>query len=348
MLRLSFLSLASLALLLSTGCAARQTVDPCTCVAQGSAQGYASSSAGWNGTATGQSGWNGSATGSGHSGWNGSATGTTASGWSGSGTQTAGWSGTQGAGWNGGQTVSWNGGAQAGGSASGRTEGSGQVGGPSFYGIPLGGAQDVVFVLDHSGSMGSNDASGGPVPASPLGALAVGMQAMATAQAQVTTGLSLAPQGFLGLGAAPVASLAPSKMQTAKAELIGALAALPDGTRFNVVFFSDAVSSQSQGLVVMSPSTRVQTLAYVQGINASGETAAVPAMRTAYTSTPTRVVFLSDGLANRGGTSQQLLAEARVQMRRGVRFDTVGVGPDQDAPLMQSLASESGGVVVRR
>ncbi|RYE81833.1 MAG: hypothetical protein EOO75_21610, partial [Myxococcales bacterium] len=86
MLRLSFLSLASLALVLSTGCAARQTVDPCACIAQGNAQGYAS----------GQSGWNGAATGSGQSGWNGAASGTPTAGWSGSGTgtSTAGWNGT--------------------------------------------------------------------------------------------------------------------------------------------------------------------------------------------------------------------------------------------------------------
>lgn len=101
-------------------------------------------------------------------------------------------------------------------------------------------------------------------------------------------------------------------------------------------------------MVTMNVATRVNAVAFVHGISADGNTAAVPALRTAYSSRPYRVVFLSDGPANTGGTSQDLLAEARAEMRRGVRFDTVGVGSDQDAPLMQALASESGGVAVKR
>jgi hypothetical protein len=60
------------------------------------------------------------------------------------------------------------------------------------------------------------------------------------------------------------------------------------------------------------------------------------------------VVFLSDGLANVDGDGQQLYAEARAQIRNGVRFDTVGVGADQDRPLMRALAAESGGIATSR
>ena len=81
---------------------------------------------------------------------------------------------------------------------------------------------------------------------------------------------------------------------------------------------------------------------------ASGSTAAVPALRVAYQSRPARVIFLSDGIANTGGDGNQLLQEARVEMRRGVRFDTVGLGADQDAQLLQAMAQESGGVMVAR
>jgi hypothetical protein len=31
-----------------------------------------------------------------------------------------------------------------------------------------------------------------------------------------------------------------------------------------------------------------------------------------------------------------------------VRFDTVGIGIDQDSPLLNALAAESGGIAVKR
>lgn len=61
-----------------------------------------------------------------------------------------------------------------------------------------------------------------------------------------------------------------------------------------------------------------------------------------------RVVLLSDGLANTGGSGDTLLAEARAAMHAGVRFDTVGLGIDQDSQLMTALAAESGGMTIKR
>ncbi len=363
MLRPAVLALASLSLMIASGCAGT-VQNPCTCVGQAAATTDASvqtgatvdtsTSAGWTGgtQATGTTaGWSGGTQTAGTgAGWTGGTQTGSGAGWTGGASTGAGWNGGAQAGWNGTQTAGWNGQA-GGGVAVGRETGSRETGtatagGPVFYGIPLGGAQDVIFVLDHSASMSSSDASVIGLPGSPLTALAMGMQAMQGVQltaASATTALNPAALWSMGTTAT-----APSKLQKAKAELMGALATLPDGTRFNVVFFSDLVSSEAPSLMTMNPITRLQSVAFVHGIGADGETAAVPAMRTAYASRPSRVVFLSDGLANRGGTPQQLMAEARVQMRRGVRFDTVGIGPDQDTALMQALATESGGIAVRR
>jgi hypothetical protein len=83
-------------------------------------------------------------------------------------------------------------------------------------------------------------------------------------------------------------------------------------------------------------------------ISARGGTAAVPALRLAYAQGPSRVILLSDGLANSGGGARDLLADARGAMHAGVRFDTVGLGIDQDAQLLDTLARESGGLAIRR
>ena len=199
----------------------------------------------------------------------------------------------------------------------------------SFFGIPLAGAQDVVFVLDRSGSMGG----------------------VSTGFAGQDVGLSKTESALVGLGGtlinAGTHSL-PSKMEAAKAELIHTLQAMPDGTRFTIVFFDSDISALSPSLITLDPATRSAAIAFVRRIEPGGSTAAVPALRLAYSAGAARVVLLSDGLANTGGDGGDLLRDARGAMHHGVRIDTVGLGIDQDAELMSRLAGESGGLAIRR
>jgi len=200
----------------------------------------------------------------------------------------------------------------------------------SFFGVPLDGADDVVFVLDRSGSMSGVSAG--------LSGEAVGMSKN---QALVA--------GLAGSLANHVAGKPlPSKMQAAKEELIQTLHDLPDGTRVGVIFFDDELDALAPEMWVLDARTRAAATAFIRGIGARGTTAAVPAMRLAYRMGARRVVLLSDGLANTGGSGGDLLAEARPQMAAGVRIDTVGLGIDQDGALLRTLAAESGGMAVMR
>jgi hypothetical protein len=199
----------------------------------------------------------------------------------------------------------------------------------SFFGIPLAGAQDVVFVLDHSGSMSGVAAgfAGSDVGMSETGALLTGLGAQIV-NAKTRT--------------------LPTKMEAAKQELVHTLSVMPDGTRFMIIFFDDELKAFAPHMVMLDPRTRDAAIRFVHGIEPGGSTAAVPALRLAYRAGAARVVLLSDGLANTGGSGDDLLADARAAMQAGVRFDTVGLGIDQDGPLMSTLAAESGGLAVRR
>lgn len=198
-----------------------------------------------------------------------------------------------------------------------------------FFGIPLDGAQDVVFVLDQSGSMDmvAPGFSGSDVGMGPVTSTLVGLGATLV-------------QGDNG----PI----PTKMEAAKDELIHTLSAMPDGTRFMIVFFDDDLSAFAPHMTTLDPYWRAAAIDFVKRIEPGGSTAAVPALQLAYQQGASRVVLLSDGLANSGGDGDDLLREARDAMQHGVRFDTVGLGLDQDADLMRTLAAESGGMIVTR
>jgi hypothetical protein len=199
-----------------------------------------------------------------------------------------------------------------------------------FFGIPLGGAQDVVFVLDKSGSMGLVSAG--------FAGSDVGMGEVKSALASIGGSLVNKAAG----------SPLPSKLEAAKSELIRTLHAMPDGTRFTIIFFDDEIAAWSPHMMILDPSTRGAATSFIRGIDDGGSTAAVPALRIAYAAGARRIILLSDGLANNGGDGDDLLAEARAAIAAGVRFDTVGIGLDQDAALLRTLAAESGGMAIMR
>jgi hypothetical protein len=200
----------------------------------------------------------------------------------------------------------------------------------SFFGVPLRGVEDVVFVLDRSGSMGLVSAG--------VSGRALGMGKTSSALASI--GGSLLNQA--------VHNPLPSKLDSAKRELIDTLYAMPAGTSFGVIFFDNQINALAPRMWVLDQHSRERAAAFIRAIKPGGSTAAVPAMRLAYNMGARRIILLSDGLANSGGNGGDLLREARSAMRAGLRIDTVGLGLDQDDALLQNLAAESGGISVMR
>lgn len=247
-----------------------------------------------------------------------------------------------------------------------------------FFGVPLEGVQDVVFVLDRSGSMSepahgriariaaaapagqpATSAPGDPFddqladqpadqpvadqPADyPVADQPIAEQPVDPSADQPADPLAEQP---VDPSAQPtVVSIVPRKIDVAQAELIDALERLPAGTRMNVVFFNSGVEAAAPGIVPLEESSREELIQYVRETIPDGRTALAPAMRAAFLMNARRVVLLSDGLGNLGGDAQDVIRDAREAMRGGARIDTIGLGGNQDTRLLQILARESGGL----
>lgn len=247
-----------------------------------------------------------------------------------------------------------------------------------FFGIPLAGARDVLFVLDVSGSM-AEYAEGQlamiappppvnqpPEPSPPM------MPPPATnAPPGEPPPLGTAPppppdtapqpmgypQGYPPSSVPPatqpqpeqprIATRVPTKIEVAQAELIDAVSKLPAGTRMNILIFSNEVDAYAPSVIVLDEPSRADVIAFVRDMRPDSATALQPAMRMAFLLNAQRIVLLSDGLGNIGGNQDDIMRDVREAVRGGVRIDTIGIGRGQDTSLLSTLASETGGLYQR-
>lgn len=228
---------------------------------------------------------------------------------------------------------------------------------PEFFGIPLEGAQDIVFVLDVSGSM--DELAEGqiaqirvqkppPEAAAPAAAPVDPNSPPPDPNAPPPDPNAPPPNPAAPPPTAtPPAMTQPRKIDVAQSELVDALQRLPAGTRLNVLFFNSDVDGFAPGSVTLDEANRATLITYVWETDATGSTALAPAMRIAFLMNARRIVLLSDGLGNVGGNADSVLRDAREAIRGGVRIDTIGLGRGQDARMLGALATESGGFYQR-
>jgi hypothetical protein len=230
-----------------------------------------------------------------------------------------------------------------------------------FFGIPLEGAEDVIFVLDCSGSM-ADPASGriaqysatptSPPPPAPPETRPPpppgppGPPPPPPPPVDPSIAPDSVPQGAQPEPppTTPAPTPAVRKIDVAQAELVDALQKLKAGTRINVIFFNSDLEAFAPSIVPLEEQGRTNLVAFVKETEPVGATALAPAMRVAFLMNAKRIVLLSDGLGNVGGNASNVLRDAREGIRGGVRIDTIGLGVDQDGGLLSTLARESGGL----
>lgn len=227
------------------------------------------------------------------------------------------------------------------------------AGATTFYGIPIE-SRHVVFVLDRSGSMAepsewdpAGDVASGPAPA--------------------------------GLPPVPVGD---RKIDVARWQLKRALALLPEGIEFNIIFYNHQWTSMSDSMVKLGSVTRRQAFEFIDSIEPAGRTniydplerglsfagpapdkpvIAPPSPGRTVTVAPRdradkghadTVFLLSDGLPNSGQIPDPDGIVAKIKElngKRKVRVHTIGVfksksgEAEKGGRLLGQLAADSGG-----
>jgi Ca-activated chloride channel family protein len=144
-------------------------------------------------------------------------------------------------------------------------------------------------------------------------------------------------------------SMSGQKIEQAKGALKFVLNNLREGDLFNIVAYETRLESFMPELQIYNETTRTQALAYIDGVYAGGGTNIHGALKTTFsflqdTTTPTYVLFTTDGLPTSGETNESKIGLlARESNRVRARVLPFGVGYDVNSRLLDRLAREHHG-----
>lgn len=140
-------------------------------------------------------------------------------------------------------------------------------------------------------------------------------------------------------------SMEGEKIEQARAAALQIVDGLQDGEAFNVVDYSDTISSFADRPIVKDRKNIAAARAYIQGLQANGGTNIRDALVEALRPAPTAgmlplVLFLTDGLPTVGETREGMIRTAVQKANaHNRRLFSFGVGYDVNAPLLTGLAT---------
>ncbi|MFZ4576466.1 MAG: VWA domain-containing protein, partial [Phycisphaerales bacterium] len=144
-------------------------------------------------------------------------------------------------------------------------------------------------------------------------------------------------------------SMRNEKIKQAKEAALQVVAGLKPADRFNIIDYSDSISSLAPGPIAADEAAVKRATAYITAIEANGGTnihdALLEALRPPASDGHFPVVlFLTDGLPTVGERNEVKIRRDAAAANTGARrIFTFGVGLDVNAPLLSTLASETRG-----
>ena len=146
-------------------------------------------------------------------------------------------------------------------------------------------------------------------------------------------------------------SMKGSKIKNARAAVLNLLSNLSSKDRFALITYSDGVSQVSK-LLDVSDANRKHMEALIRSVRAGGGTNLGAGLQTginlllsaSHNGNSGKVILISDGLANKGITSPQVLGNmAGVAVEKEFAVSTLGVGIDFNEQLMTNIADKGAG-----
>lgn len=142
-------------------------------------------------------------------------------------------------------------------------------------------------------------------------------------------------------------SMAGAKIAQVKAAALQILDGMDDGETFNIIDYSDSISSFATAPVVKGKTTALEARKYIEKISAANGTNLHDAILEALRPRPADgmlplVLFLTDGLPTVGVRDEATIRQAVIKGNTyNRRIFTFGVGYDVNAPLLTNLAQNS-------
>jgi Ca-activated chloride channel family protein len=143
-------------------------------------------------------------------------------------------------------------------------------------------------------------------------------------------------------------SMSGEKLAQAKRALGGLLASLRSRDRFRLIAFESGIRRFSREWTPVSPETRRQAMAWLEGQEAGGGTNIAGALEEAFQLPPVEsalgvVVFLTDGLPTVGEQDPERIAVSAEQRRERFRVFAFGIGYDVNTFLLDRLTEQARG-----
>ncbi len=208
----------------------------------------------------------------------------------------------------------------------------GSSGKGKIYGFDVTQYDNVVFVVDFSGSMESQ--TGGMTERTAAGKLEGKLGGLVGGRAGGKLQDEMAKRR--------------KKVEEAKREVAGAIEGLGDEQLFGIVYFDDTPHVWKDELVPAAGDTRKEASKFIKKVAGGGGTGIQQALEIAFGLEPETVVLITDGEPTDAPPDAILARLEELNPDGAVVVHSVGVGEDHDRDFMRQVAERNGGEYVTR
>ena len=208
----------------------------------------------------------------------------------------------------------------------------GSSGKGKIYGLDVTQWNNIVFVVDFSGSMESE--TGGLTERTVAGRAERKLGGLVGGRAGGKLEDELAKRR--------------KKVEEAKREVAGAIEGLADEQLFGIVYFEDTPHVWQDELVPATEETRAEAATFIKKVEGGGGTGIKQALELAFGLGPETVVLVTDGEPTDASPDDILRRLGELNSERVVVVHAVGVGEDHDASFMRAVADQNGGEYLTR